>query len=409
LLYGMSMPGGLWSVVLVVAAQAAVIAGCGGDDGPTTEPERTQPETTQAQPEQPSGRGVALRKIGEFDQPLYVTQTPGSGDLYVVEQTGTVRLVRGGRVASEPFLEIGDMVTVGPQPLGEQGLLSLAFAPDFEDSRLLYVYFTDSGEDQRIVEFRANSDGTGVQRGSRRDVLRMDDFASNHNGGLLLFGADGHLYIGTGDGGGAGDPERNGQDLSSLLGKILRIDPRSSGGRPYGIPEENPFVRRPGARPEIFAYGLRNPWRFDFDPETGSMVIADVGQNEFEEIDYLPVAEASGANFGWSAFEGNARFNLDQEAPGAVRPIFAYGRNRGCSITGGYVVRDPSLPSLAGRYVYGDYCEPELRSLMPAVGKARDDRPLGLRVSGLSSFGEDSAGHIYATSREGPVYRLVPE
>jgi glucose/arabinose dehydrogenase len=399
----------LGPVLLALAAQAFLIAGCGDDGDSDTAPEPTQPETTPTQAQKPSGRGVALEKIGEFDQPLYLTQAPGSDSLYVVEQTGTVRLVRGGRVASEPFLDIADMVTVGPRPLGEQGLLSLAFAPDFEDSRLLYVYFTDSGEDQRIVEFRANSDGTGVPRGSYRDVLRMDDFASNHNGGLLLFGPDGHLYIGTGDGGGAGDPERNGQDLSSLLGKILRINPRPSGGRPYGIPEENPFVGRPGARPEIFAYGLRNPWRFDFDPETGSMVIGDVGQNEFEEIDYLPLGEASGANFGWSAFEGNARFNLDQEAPGAVRPILAYGRNRGCSITGGYVVRDPSVPSLAGRYVYGDYCEPGLRSLVPAVGKARDDRPLGLRVSALSSFGEDSAGHIYATSREGSVYRLIPE
>jgi glucose/arabinose dehydrogenase len=236
----------------------------------------------------------------------------------------------------------------------------------------------------------------------------MEDFASNHNGGLLMFGPEGLLYIGTGDGGQAGDPERNGQDLGSLLGKILRIDPVESGGEPYSIPADNPFAGRPGARGEVFAYGLRNPWRFSFDRETGDLYIADVGQDSQEEVDRLPAARAAGANLGWSAFEGTERFNEDESAPGAVRPILTYGRDRGCSITGGYVVRDPELAALRGRYLYGDFCAGELRSFLPAAGGARDDRSLGIDVPMLSSFSEDREGRIYATSLNGPVFQLEP-
>jgi glucose/arabinose dehydrogenase len=389
---------------------AAGLAGCGGDDEPEPPDSPEAPRTVAEQPVGEGRGGIRLVKIGDFEQPLFVAQPPGTDDLYVVEQVGTVRLVRDGKVASEPFLDIASEVTAGSPPLGEQGLLSLAFAPDFEDSRRLYVYFTDSAEDQRVIELRANGDGTAVQGDSRREVLRMEDFASNHNGGLLLFGPDDLLYIGTGDGGGAGDPERNGQDLGSLLGKLLRIDPRPAGGRPYGIPPDNPFVDRAGARPEIYAYGLRNPWRYSFDRETEALSIGDVGQNAFEEIDYVAAGEGAGANFGWSAFEGTARFNDDQQAPGHVRPILTYPLGDGnCSVTGGYVVRDRELRSLFGRYVYGDYCAGELRSFVPRPGEARDDRPLGLTVPELSSFGEDRAGRIYATSLAGTVYRLAPE
>ena len=209
---------------------------------------------------------MRLEKVGDFDQPLYVTQPPGSEDLYVVEKPGRIRLVRDGQVAEQPVLDISDEVSDS----GEQGLLSIAFAPDFAASRLLYAYFTDSDQDQRVVEFALAEDGTAVDPGSRRDVLRMDDFASNHNGGLLVFGPDGNLYIGTGDGGIADDPERTGQDLGSLLGKLLRIDPPGR-RQPYGIPADNPFADTPGARPEVYSYGLRNPWRFSFDRETGDL------------------------------------------------------------------------------------------------------------------------------------------
>jgi hypothetical protein len=231
---------------------------------------------------------------------------------------------------------------------------------------------------------------------------------SNHNGGLLLFGPDEMLYAGVGDGGGADDQDRRGQDLSTLLAKMLRIDPKPQGGKPYGIPEDNPFVGQPGARPEIFEYGLRNPWRYSFDPKNDALLIGDVGQAEFEEVDYLTPDEQAGANLGWSAFEGNSRFNEDQQAPGAIPPIHTYDRDGGCSITGGYVVRDPALKSLYGRYIYGDYCVGDLRSFIPSPTKAEDDKELGENVAGLSSFGEDSAGHIYVTSLEGPVYRIDP-
>jgi glucose/arabinose dehydrogenase len=394
--------------VLLAGFLAALVAGCGGgDDDETTAQSAPDAETIETTTEKTGSGdgGVALEKVGEFDQPLYLTQAPGTNDLYVVERPGRLRIVRGGEIVEQPALDLNGEVSDEGE---EQGMLSVAFDPDFASSRLLYVYFTGADQDQHVVEFKAGDDGI-VEEGSRREVLRMDDFASNHNGGLLLFGPDGHLYIGTGDGGIADDPERNGQDLGSLLGKILRIDPHPTGGRPYGIPSDNPFVNRAGARPEVYSYGLRNPWRFSFDRENQALTIGDVGQDTLEEVDYTPAGEARGANFGWSAFEGTERFNQDQQAPGAVPPILTYGRDEGCSITGGYVVRDPSLPSLTGRYVYGDYCAGELRSFVPSVGGARGDRPLGLNVSGLSSFGEDAAGHIYATSLNGPVFRLVRE
>lgn len=355
-----------------------LIAGCGGVSG--------SPDTVgTAAGRDSSLTKVGLEKIGEFEHPVYITQPPATDDLYVVEQGGTVRIVRDGQVAGTPALDISDEVTAE----GEQGLLSVAFSPDFQDSHLAYAYYTGNDQDQHVVEFTVAGDGS-FNRDSERELLHMDDFAPNHNGGLLLFGPDRRLYIGTGDGGIAGDPERNGQDRTSLLGKILRMDPRQ------------------GGRPEICNYGLRNPWRFSFDRETGALVIGDVGQDTREEIDYVPPERACGNNFGWSAFEGTDRFNEDQTAPNAIAPILTYGRDDGCSVTGGYVVRDRSLPALFGRYVYGDYCAGDLRSFEPATPLARDDRPLGLTVPSLSSFGQDNQGHVYATSLDGPVYRLVP-
>lgn len=383
------------------ALMALVIAGC-GDDG--TESASEPVTTAGAATGGPGDDRVRLENLGDFDQPLYVTQAPGAEDLYVVEKPGRIRLLRDGQVSEQPVLDISDEVSDS----GEQGLLSIAFAPDFADSRLLYVYFTDADQDQQVAEYSLSQDGTSIDPASRRDVLNMDDFADNHNGGLLMFGPDDLLYIGTGDGGIADDPRRNGQDLGSPLGKLLRIDPAPSDDEPYTIPPDNPFVGRSGARPEVYSYGLRNPWRFSFDRDTGALAIGDVGQNSLEEVDYVPAGAGRGANFGWSAYEGNERFNDDQEAADHIEPLLTYGRGEGCSITGGYVVRDPELASLQGRYLYGDFCAGELRSFVPANGEARDDRPLGLEVPSLSSFGEDSQGRIYATSLDGPVFRLVP-
>lgn len=352
--------------------------------------------------------GVRLVEIGELDQPLYVAQPPGErSDLYVVEKGGRIILIDDGEVVSEPFLDLSGEVSTGR----EQGLFSVAFAPDYRTSGRLYVDFTDTAGDTRIQEFRrAGGDPPRADPASRRELLFIDQPFENHNGGLLLFGPDDLMYVGMGDGGSAGDPMRNGQSLSTLLGKLLRIDPLPGGRRPYRIPPSNPFVDKPGARGEIYSYGLRNPWRFSFDRQTGALSIGDVGQDAFEEIDLVPEGGGRGANFGWSAFEGEMRFNPDQDAPGHVPPVLTYPLDGNCSVTGGYVVRDESLRSLYGRYLYGDFCAGELRSFIARPGRrAADDRPLGLQVPLLSSFGEDNRGRIYVTSLEGPVYRLAPE
>lgn len=390
------------------------LVGCEGSDESEPEPATTgatetapQRQGDSARPPVGDGRGgVALEEVGDFEQPLYVTQPP-SGDeaIFVVEQCGRIqRLEPGGE--PETFLDVSELVTCG----GEQGLLSVAFAPDYEASGLLYVNYTDSTGDSRTVEYaRSASDPGRADPESDRELLRIEDFAPNHNGGLLLFGPDDNLYLGMGDGGGAGDPERNGQDLTTLLGKILRIDPRARGGEPYSVPNENPFADDPDARGEILAYGLRNPWRFSFDRQTDQLWIGDVGQDQLEEVNGPITGLGAGANFGWSAFEGTRRFNEDQEAPGAIEPTLEYPLDEACAVTGGYVVRDPALKTLVGRYLYGDFCAGELRSFTPAPGeRARDDRPLGLDVPQLSSFGEDAAGHVYATSLDGAVYRLMP-
>jgi glucose/arabinose dehydrogenase len=392
------------SAMVALVGLVCLIAGCGGGGS-----DSDGGGSTVAKQPSPSGE-LRLEKMGDFDQPVYVTQPPGASDLYVVERDGSVRIVRDGEVVSTPALDIRDSVSSD----GEQGLLSIAFPPDFQASHQVYAYYTGNDQDQHVVAYNVAGDGS-FDRDSERGLLHMDDFASNHNGGLLLFGPDDQLYIGTGDGGLADDPRRNGQNLGSLLAKILRIDPHPSTAAtnsaaeqgPYGIPSDNPFVNRSGARPEVCNYGLRNPWRFSFDRESGDLLIGDVGQSTEEEIDYVPANRVCGNNFGWSAFEGTSRLNDDQTAPNEVPPILTYGRDEGCSVTGGYVVRDPSLPALLGRYVYGDYCAGDLRSFKPASPEARDDRPVGLNVPSLTSFGQDEQGHIYAVSLEGPVYRLA--
>ncbi len=333
-----------------------------------------------------------------------MTQPPAGDDaLYVVEQGGTIqRLDPDG--GTEVFLDISDEITSG----GEQGLLSVAFAPDYARSGLLYVDYTNLDGDTRVVEYRAE-DGV-VDESSARELLAIDQPYVNHNGGLVTFGPDGLLYVGLGDGGSGDDPERTALDLTSPLGKILRIDPAPSGERPYSIPADNPFARDDGALPEIYAYGLRNPWRFAFDEKSGTLTIGDVGQDAEEEIDVIATDEAAGANFGWSAYEGTQRLNEDQSAPDAVPPaLVATHEDGNCSITGGLVVRDRDLPTLRGRYLYGDLCLGELRSFTPVPGEeAGDDVALGQTVEGLSSFGEDAAGNVYVTSISGPVYRIDP-
>src|SRR4051794_30187782 len=353
-------------------------------------------------------RGVRLVRIGGFSAPVYVTQPPGDDRrLFVVEQGGRIMMLRGGRKVAQPFLDIRSSVLHD----GEQGLLSVAFPPDYQQSGLFYVYYTErNGEDNRIVEYhRASADRANPS--SARLVLQMPNFEPNHNGGLMLFGPDGLMYVGTGDGGGGDDQHGargHAQDLGSPLGKLLRIDPRAAGGQPYRIPSSNPFAGRAGARGEVYAYGLRNPWRFSFDRRTGDLAIADVGQDAVEEVDFVRKGRAKGRNFGWRPWEGRSR-NFDEPAPGAIFPVITHQHSDGfCSITGGYVVRDRGVPALFGRYVYGDYCEGRIRAARLRAGHRTTGKVLALpKVGGLSSFGQDAAGRVYATSLNGPVYRIA--
>ncbi len=335
--------------------------------------------------------------------------------LYVVERGGTIQLVRDGARTGAPFLDIAGSVRSG----GEQGLLSIAFAPDYPSSGRFYVWYTapkasdPNGSMLTLDEYTRSPDPDRADPATRRTILRIDHpQAGNHNGGQLMFGPDGYLYVTVGDGGGGNDPSGNAQNLSSLLGKVLRIDPRS--GDPYAIPPGNPFAgpADPG-RDEIWAYGLRNPFRASFDRLTGDLTIADVGQSRAEEVHFAPQGSGAGANYGWRCYEGFERTRnacTAAQLAGATPPVIEQDRGTGfCAIIGGYVVRDPGLLELDGRYVYGDNCQPRLRSAVLRRPRAAGDRRLGVTVRGLSSFGEDTCGHVYLTSLSGTVARLDGE
>jgi hypothetical protein len=346
---------------------------------------------------------VRLQKVGGFDSPVYLTAAPGDfSRLYVVEKEGTVRVHRGGQTLPTPFIDLtpGELTAVG-----ERGLLSLAFRPDFQTSRLLYIYYTDAEGDVRIDELRAR-DPDRVDSDYRRKVLEIPHpDAANHNGGTITFGPDGHLYVGPGDGGRG--KAANAQDKESLLGKVLRIRPTPGGG--YSVPGDNPLVGQPG-RDEIWSLGLRNPYRFTVDPVSGDLAIGDVGEATTEELNYVPRAQGGGrgANFGWNRCEGSfLTGNTTAVCDLGVLPVVDHAQSAGWrSIIAGYVVRDASLPSLAGRLVYGDFSLGQLWSARPATPKASDARRL-LDLPGVSSLSLDAGGCLYATSLHGPVYRIV--
>jgi glucose/arabinose dehydrogenase len=344
--------------------------------------------------------GLHLDRLGSFDAPTYATSAPGvSGTIYVVERGGRVVAVDGGR--RRTFLDLSRRTTTE----GERGLLSIAFDPRFRRNRLVYASYTNRAGDIEVDSFVASA--RRARPGSRRTVIVVPHPGqSNHNGGQIQFGPDGDLYLGTGDGGSEGDPQGHGQSVHSLLGKILRIIPRRHGPERYAIPRGNPYVGRAG-RDEIAALGLRNPWRFAFDRPTGRIMVGDVGQSRWEEVDYETHRALIGANFGWKHFEGRHVYDRSTPAPTNYRPpVFEYSHDRGCAIVGGVIVRDRSLGGLAGRYVYTDLCSGQLRSLEPRLGRARGDHPLGLQVADPASFGV-AHGHIYIASLDGPVYRLA--
>jgi glucose/arabinose dehydrogenase len=350
-----------------------------------------------------------LVKVGDFASPTYLTAPRGDRRQFVTEREGRIRIVRGGRTLRTPFLDISDRVN----PEGEGGLLSVAFAPDYEESGRFYVYYTDRAGYLQIDGFEVSEDDPDrADPASRRSIIRVPHHRGNHKGGQLQFGPDGYLYAGFGDGGGGGDPDGNAQRVSRMLGKLIRIDPQPDGG--YRIPPDNPFRDRAGARPEIYSYGLRNPYRFSFDSEGGDLFIADVGQEEVEEVDVIEAGgdgelSESGQNFGWNVWEGTSRYR-DGSAPGHVPPQLEEVRDDGfCSIIGGYVVRDRALGSeWLGRYVYGDLCNAAIRRAS-FDGDEVESEPSGLEVRELVSFGQDGQGRIYAVSLNGPVYRLARE
>ena len=343
--------------------------------------------------------------------PVDVQVAPGDrARLFVVEQTGRIRIVRpGGAVASAPFLDIASRVGTG----GERGLLGLAFHPGFAQNGRFFVNYTDRGGDTHIAEFRAAPGADTVDPATERLVLFVAQPFANHNGGALTFGADGMLYIALGDGGSAGDPMGNGQSLLSQLGKILRVD--VDRGSPFSIPADNPFVGRANAVGTIWAYGLRNPWRIAFDRLTGDLYIGDVGQGALEEVNVGLASRRGGENYGWNVMEGTRCFRPASGCPttGLTLPVLEYGHADGCSITGGVVYRGCRMPGYHGTYFYADFCSGMIRSLRLVDGQAADQRDwtaaIGNGVVSLpSSFGVDADGEVLIVDHDGELFRIVP-
>jgi glucose/arabinose dehydrogenase len=389
---------GTGALVGLVVLVAAACSGGTQQSAPvaTTAAPATAGPTTRAPATDLAKARVRLQEVARIGSPVGMALRKGDSGVYFIEQTGRVRVFRNGRMDPSAVLDVSSQIKAG----GEQGLLGIAFSPD---GRYLYLDFTDVRGDTHIAEFAMG--GGRPDPGSQRNVLTVDQPFANHNGGQLAFGPDGHLYIALGDGGSGGDPYGNGQSLGTLLGKILRIDPRPSGGRPYGIPRDNPFVDRAGARAEIWDYGLRNPWRFSFDPTTRDLWIADVGQGSWEEVDHEP-AGRGGRNYGWNSLEGTHHFDGDP-LPGTVGPVIEYGHSGGaCTVIGGSVYRGVAIPDLRGAFLYGDYCAGWVKAVS-AGDPAGTPRDLGINVPSLTSFGTDQRGELFALSAGGQVFRIV--
>jgi glucose/arabinose dehydrogenase len=409
----------------VGAAVALLVAACsgGGDDaGPATT--TTAAPTTGAGDDSttstaPLAEGtlgdveLTTDEIVELEAPIAMATRASSADLYIAEKGGTVRLVKvttstGGakryQLQSTPVLDLSDEVL----DEGEQGLLGLAFS---SDGRQLYVDYTARPDGRTMVLEYALGDRNTVDRDSRRELLEVEQPAANHNGGNLVLGPDGYLYVGLGDGGGAGDPDGNAQDTEQLLGKILRIDPEGgTDDDPYAIPAGNPFADGEEGAPEVWLYGVRNPWRFSFDTLTGDLWVADVGQGDWEEIDRLPSVNGfdagRGANLGWDRMEGRHEFEGANPA-GAVLPIHEYSHDDGCSITGGFQYRGSEIAGLQGAYLYADFCAGDVRAIQTDATSVIDERSWDLSVEQIQSFGQDDDGELYLLLASGPVLKLV--
>ncbi len=375
---------------------------------PTPVPATSTPASLSLDPQAYSLARVA----GGLQEPVFLTHAgDGSGRLFVVEQPGTIRILEAGAAAdggAAPFLDITERVR---DTSNEQGLLGLAFHPDYAANGYFFVNYTDNNGDTVVARYTVSSDPDRADPDSERVVLQIAQPYPNHNGGALAFGPDGFLYIGMGDGGAGGDPQNNAQNPLSLLGKLLRIDVNTGADdAPYALPADNPFITRAEVRPEIWALGLRNPWRFSFDQLTGDLYIGDVGQNAIEEVDFQPAGSPGGENYGWRFYEGSRPYQDAGSAPaGVVPPIAEYTHAEGgCSVTGGYVYRGAALPALHGVYLFADYCTGRIWALARDAGGAWQRQPFSQAAFQVSAFGQDAAGELYLLShRGGEVYQLV--
>jgi glucose/arabinose dehydrogenase len=353
----------------------------------------------EPEPERPKIKFTPIiGRDARLERPVYLTHD-GTDRLFIVEQPGRIRLYENGQLRPQPYLDIVRKVTSS----GECGLLSVAFHPKFAENGYLYVNYTTPRPLRTVVsEFKASPKSTRVDASTERVILEIRQPFANHNGGHILFGPDGMLYIGMGDGGAAGDPHHNGQKPDSLLGKILRIDVDQRD--PYGVPDDNPFIYTKGFRPEIWAMGLRNPWRLCFDRETGLMYAGDVGQDRLEEIDIIE----RGGNYGWRYFEGTQDFRREANQPPCIAPIKEYGRAQGISITGGYVYRGSKMPQWQGWYFYADYGSGRVWALKYEDGKVTGEAEIYRMRGQPASFGEDKDGELYICEHNGLVVRLDP-
>lgn len=374
---------------------------------PTSAPTPTSEVRATATPfpAAPNPEAYAWQLIADgLDHPIFLTHAnDGSGRLFVAEQNGKIRIIQNGVIQPEPFL---DLTGLAVENAFERGLLGLAFHPDYATNGQFFVDYTDTQGDTVLARYLVSADPDQADESSAQVLLQIDQPYPNHNGGDIAFGPDGYLYISLGDGGSAGDPQGNAQNLATLLGKLLRIDVNVE---PYAVPGDNPFANTATAKPQIWAYGLRNPWRFSFDRATGDLYIGDVGQGDWEEINFQPAGSAGGENYGWVNYEGNHKYG-GGSPEGLVFPVAEYAHvEGGCSVTGGYVYRGPSLPELNGVYVFGDYCTGLIWALSRADAQTWN-RTLFTNTSfNISSFGEDEAGELYVLDHNGAVYQLVAE
>lgn len=359
------------------------------------------------------GPGFALEPVADgFTRPLLVTHAgDGSGRLFVVEQGGVIWVLENGQRLDTPFLDVTDRVSPEARSSSytERGLLGLAFHPDYAENGVFFINYTDRTGTSITSRYHVSADDPNrADPASEEQILVVEQPYANHNGGHLAFGPDGYLYLALGDGGSGGDPQGHAQNLRTLLGTILRLDVNTAEG--YAIPADNPFVNREDARPEIWAWGLRNPWRFSFDRETGDLYIADVGQNAWEEVNFQPASSPGGENYGWSAYEGAQIYSGRAPASDVVMPIAQYSHSGtgGCSVTGGHVYRGEAIPDLVGTYFYGDWCTGTIWAASQNADGSWNARPVLESGLSISSFGEDEAGELYVVDYDGAILRFVP-